>query len=132
MGTSRRDERWVNTGERGVTIWCIIYPVVTSRPLCIYFKVQGAHQTRSWLCKYLRDGIDYRLGIPVGVEIVGEGKSDDGAVNVPLVEEGCSEVSLVCSLFQHFPGDLSHLQLLTGLSFVISDDLVVGLETFMA
>ena len=111
-------------------IGCIVYLALVPYVHASKYKERTKHTLD--LYEQLRDGIDYRLGIPVGVEIVGEGKSDDGAVNVPLVEEGCSEVSLVCSLFQHFPGDLSHLRLLTSLSFVISDDLVVGLETFMA
>ena len=83
------------------------------------------------LCDLLLcDGINNRLGIPVGVEIVGQRSADSTALEIPLLEEESEKVALASSLSQLFPGYPGDLQFLARLGLIVKDDLVEGLNVY--
>lgn len=75
----------------------------------------------------LCENFDNRLGVPAGVEIIVQGRSDCTAANVPLMEEEGNAITPTGSLSQFFPGGPRDFQLLACLCLILLRDLVVGL-----
>ena len=75
----------------------------------------------------LHDGFNHRLGVPTGVEVIGQRSSNRTTANIPLVGDEGHDVTLASSFGQHFPGGPSNLKLLSSFGFVVSNDLVVCL-----
>jgi len=74
--------------------------------------------------------IGNQLGVPAGVEGVGQGGSNRTAVEIQLVVEEGNAVALAGTPSQHFPGGLGNFQLPASPSLIVSDDLVEGLEGY--